>query len=322
MKEIMITEKEAGQRLDKLLARILPNAQTSFLYKMMRKKNITLNGKKAAGKELLIIGDSVRVFFSDETYTKFSAKAPAIVSAKPLAKEQIIYEDEHILVINKPTGVLSQKSSPKDISINEQLLAYLQQEGSISAEDMACVRPSVCNRLDRNTSGILLAGKTLLGLQTLSQLLRSRELHKYYVCLVGGELQGEKYLKGYLKKDEKTNKVTVSDAPVDNAKYIETKYRVMSHSEKDSLLEVLLITGRTHQIRVHLASVGHPIIGDTKYGDPKINRYYEKQYGIKHQLLHAYRMEMPKITGPLAYLSGQVFEAPLPEILNSKNAKA
>ena len=128
MKEIRITEKEAGQRLDKLLARILPNAQTSFLYKMMRKKNITLNGKKAAGKELLIIGDSVRVFFSDETYTKFSAKAPAIVSAKPLAKEQILYEDAHILVINKPAGVLSQKSSPKDISINEQLLAFCSRK--------------------------------------------------------------------------------------------------------------------------------------------------------------------------------------------------
>ncbi len=317
MKEIMITEKEAGQRLDKLLARILPKAQTSFLYKMMRKKNITLNGKKAAGKELLALGDSIRIFFSDETYEKFSAKAPMTVSAKPLAKEQILYEDAHILVINKPAGVLSQKSSPKDISINEQLLAYLQQEGNISAEDMAMVRPSVCNRLDRNTSGLLLAGKTLLGLQTLSELLRSRELHKYYVCFVSGALQGEKYLKGYLQKDEKTNKVTISDAPVEDAKYIETKYRVMSHKEDGTLLEVLLITGRTHQIRAHLASIGHPIIGDAKYGDSKINRYYEKQYGIKHQLLHAYRMEMPRITGPLAYLSGKVFEAPLPEMLKN-----
>ena len=111
--------------------------------------------------------------------------------------------------------------------------------------------------------------------------------------------------------------MTISDAPVEDAKYIETKYRVMSHKEDGTLLEVLLITGRTHQIRAHLASIGHPIIGDTKYGDSKINRYYEKQYGIKHQLLHAYRMEMPRITGPLAYLSGKVFEAPLPEMLKN-----
>ena len=172
MREILVSPGEAGQRLDKLLARYLNTAPVSFLYKMMRKKNITLNGKKAVGKELVQAGDSIKVFLSEDTWSKFSTirNQPSSIrpvnqkqtspwaKIPPLKKEQIIYEDDHILLMNKPAGVLSQKAQPKDISINEQMIAYLLQSGQITEESLQIVKPAVCNRLDRNTSGLVLAG--------------------------------------------------------------------------------------------------------------------------------------------------------------------
>ena len=181
MKEIIVRENEAGQRLDKLLARYLNQASKSFFYKMMRKKNITLNGKKASGNEITAKGDCIRIFVSDETYEKFSVKeraqTTALRKAEALSPEQIIYEDSDILIFNKPAGLLSQKSRPEDVSANERFLAYLLQKGELTETEMQTFRPSVCNRLDRNTSGLLLAGKSLAGLQAMSEALRSRSLH-------------------------------------------------------------------------------------------------------------------------------------------------
>lgn len=321
MKEIIISDKDAGQRLDKLLGRYLGNAPVSFLYKMMRKKNITLNGRKASGKEMLSKGDTVRIFFSDETYEKFATKTAEILLPKvpPLEKSKIIYEDENILIVNKPAGVLSQKSRTTDISVNEEILKYLLESGKLTSGDAARVRPSVCNRLDRNTSGLILAGKTLAGLQTLSELLRSRELHKYYLCLVHGKMNGTQRLDGYLWKNEKNNKVTVlskeqmKSGTYPDAKPISTRYRALGSDGEVTLLEVLLITGRSHQIRAHLASIGHPIAGDAKYGKTDAAGCLEKKYGLKYQLLHSCKMIFPEITGELSYLSGKIFEAPLPE---------
>ncbi|MDO5539100.1 MAG: RluA family pseudouridine synthase [Eubacteriales bacterium] len=321
MKEIIINDKDAGQRFDKLLVRYLGNAPVSFLYKMMRKKNITLNGKKASGKEMLSKGDIVRIFFSDETYEKFTTKTTEILQPKvqPLERSKIIYEDMNILVADKPAGVLSQKSKTTDISINEEILKYLLESGELTSDDMARVRPSVCNRLDRNTSGLILAGKTLAGLQTLSELLRSREFHKYYLCLVHGKMEGTQRLDGYLWKNEKNNKVTVlseeqiQSGTYHDAKPISTRYHVLGSDGEVTLLEVLLITGRSHQIRAHLASIGHPILGDVKYGKANASGCLEKKYDLKYQLLHSYKMIFPEITGKLSYLSGQTFEAPLPK---------
>lgn len=317
MKEIIVRENEAGQRLDKLLARYLSQAPKSFLYKMMRKKNITLNGKKASGNEITAKNDCIRIFVSDETYEKFSGKeiASPLRKTEALLPEQIIYEDGDILVINKPAGMLSQKSRPEDVSANERFLAYLLQKGELTEHEMQTFRPSVCNRLDRNTSGLLLAGKSLAGLQAMAEALRSRSLHKYYLCLAAGSLTEGQRLEGFLVKDARTNRVEIaaSDRGDKEAKPIATQYTPLWTDGRVTLLKIWLITGRTHQIRAHLASIGHPIIGDEKYGDRNRNAYYQKKYHLHWQLLHAYQMKMPQLQGTLAHLSEREFIAPLPK---------
>ncbi len=307
---LTITANEAGQRFDKLLAKYLNEAPVSFIYKMLRKKNITLNGRKASGKELLAPGDEVRLFFSDETAAKFHTADFRRVKA-PLS---ILYEDEHILLVSKPAGMLSQRADETEPSLVEYLITYLLDSGSLTEDQLTTFRPSVCNRLDRNTSGIVICGKSLAGLQEMSRLLKERRIHKYYRCIVKGELRGEHHLKGYLYKDRRTNKAAVSDHPAGDALPIETRYRAAACANGCTELEVLLITGRSHQIRAHLASIGHPVLGDPKYGDPEMNSRLRRSYGVKHQLLHAYRLEFPPLEGTFSYLSGRCFTAPLPEI--------
>lgn len=184
MQELHIGENDAGQRFDKYLKKLLAEAPGSFVYKMLRKKNITLNGKKADGTEKLSCGDEVKLFLSDETYEKFRAKSKTVMpeafsgSEKTLRQLKVLYEDADILIINKPSGMLSQKARPEDVSANEYILSYLLREGALTEEEMRTFRPSVCNRLDRNTSGILIAGKTLKGLQEMSKALKERTIQK------------------------------------------------------------------------------------------------------------------------------------------------
>lgn len=311
MQTLTIGENEKGQRLDKLLAKYLAQAPKSFLYKMLRKKNITLNGKKASGSELLALGDEIRLFLSDETIEKFSGRPAAPVTK---LRPDIIYEDAHILLMNKPAGILSQKAKDSDISMVEILIAYLLETGALTAGDLRAFHPSVCNRLDRNTTGLLAAGKTLAGLQTLSAVFKDRSLSKYYLCLAAGELKEKQLLEGYLTKDSRTNTVTVRATPaLPEDLPIRTSYEPLASNGSLTLLRVKLITGRTHQIRAHLASIGHPIVGDSKYGDGRLNQDYRKRYGIRGQLLHSHELIMPSLTGELAALSGKHFTAPLPE---------
>lgn len=309
MQEIQIAANEAGQRLDKLLAKYLSEAPKSFLYKMLRKKNIVLNGKKASGNEKLVAGDSVKLFLSDETIQKFSRE---ITVCKSNTKLDILYEDDDILLVNKPAGMLSQKAEAKDISLVEHLISYLLESGQLTRENLKSFKPSICNRLDRNTSGLVVCGKSLKGLQTMGQLFKERTLKKYYRCIVAGNVTEKQYVKGYLIKDEKKNQVTVSDTYFPESQEIETEYRPIQQLKQGTLLEVHLITGKTHQIRAHLAFQGHAIIGDYKYGSREINDRYKKEYQLSHQLLHAYRLEVPK-TKELPQLSEKMFVAPLPK---------
>lgn len=314
MQELHVTENEAGQRLDKLLAKFLNQAPKSFLYKMMRKKNIVLNGKKCTGNEKLKQGDSIKLFFSDETIEKFSAGTYAISKKEKINMLPIIYEDEQVLLMNKPVGVLSQKAKDSDVSAVEILINYLMETDQLSKEQFRTFHPSICNRLDRNTSGILVAGKTLPALQEMNRFFKERTIAKYYRCLVKGRvIKNEDYIKGYLVKDQKTNKVSITKKKTEEGVPIETEYCVIQSNDEVSLLEVHLITGKTHQIRAHLASIGHPIIGDYKYGDKQINEMYRQAYGLKSQLLHAYRLEMPSSNGSLAYLNDKKFVAELPD---------
>ncbi len=326
MYQTIITQKEAGQRLDKYLHRILPNAASGFLYKMLRKKNITLNGKKADGSEKIAAGDSISLFFSGETLAKFmgQGQVPAQdesayrMAFHKLSPVTILYEDEHILLADKPAGVLSQKASGTDLSLNEWLIGYLLENGFLSKEELSVCKPSVCNRLDRNTSGIVLCAKSLSGAQMLGRLLKERTLHKYYQLYVKGCIEEEQLIEGYLIKDERHNKVSVSFAPsekkeADGAK-IKTKYRPLRIESDKTLLEVELITGKSHQIRAHLAGIGHPLLGDYKYGDRAWNETYREKFGVQSQLLHAYRVVFPTLEAPFEALSGRTFFCDPPDI--------
>lgn len=289
MKEFTIGKVEAGSRFDKYIDRVLSEAPGSFKYKMLRKKNITLNNKKAQGTEVLREGDIVKFFLADDTFDKFAKKMPtASVTSLSFDKSGLVvlYEDDDILAFHKPVGLLSQKSKPQDESVNDYLLAYLTKKGI----QFGSFTPSICNRLDRNTSGIILCGKSLNGSRELSRMLKDRSLEKYYECIVLGEAKAD-HIKGYLAKDEKTNKVTIKDEPFADAVYIETSYEpletFMLQGNKVTKLRVHLITGKTHQIRSHLASKGHPLIGDYKYGNRRVNDQMKKAYGVESQLLHA-----------------------------------
>ena len=299
MKQFTIGPNESGQRFDKYLKKLLSNASGSFVYKMLRKKNITLNDHKADGTEKLSSGDLVKLFLSDDTFDKFSGAEKtdsefASLKAIDASRLSIVYEDKDVLMINKPSGMLSQKAAPEDISANEYILSYLIRKGELDENQLKTFKPSVCNRLDRNTSGLLIAGKSMKGLQEMSAALKKRTVQKFYRCIVKGELHQKTHLKGYLKKDERTNKVQILSHVNESERKeylpIETEYRSVATASGYTELEVHLITGRSHQIRAHLASIGHPIIGDVKYGDPKTNELFRREVRIRSQMLHAYRI--------------------------------
>lgn len=308
MKLITVHKQEEGQRLVKLLGAYLKEAPNSFFYKMLRKKNITLNGKKADGTEKLKCGDEIRLFLSDETYEKFAGKVQPREKF-PMAKLNIVYEDSNVIFINKPAGMLSQKSVPSDVSLNEYLLGYLEKSGQWKQEESKAFRPSVCNRLDRNTSGMVICGKSMAGLQQMAALLKDRSLHKYYLCLVKGVMTESQHLEGYLLKDENSNQVKIFQKETEGAAHIITEYEPLYTNGEATLLKVTLVTGKSHQIRAHLSSIGHPIIGDPKYGDRKVNASFRETHGIKNQMLHAWKLTFPELAEPLDNLSEKSFEA-------------
>lgn len=352
MKSVIIGRNQAGQRLDKFLHKYLPLAGNGFLYKMLRKKNITLNGKKAEGCEILALEDEVRLFLSEETLARFSAgfeiggkkeEQPPAVSGRPtqayegavplmdkipeyrkaysrLKGIRILYEDADFLFLDKPVNMLAQKASPVDLTLNEWIIGYLLSTEQIKEEELSLFRPSVCNRLDRNTSGIVLCGKSLAGLQYLSQRIRQRDIRKFYRTICVGAIEEGAEVKGYLLKDAGRNKVKIfATKPAGNggeeATLIHTVYKPLKTTDAYTLLEVELITGKSHQIRAHLASMGHPLIGDSKYGEASVNRILKEKYGLTHQLLHAERVTFPEIAKePGSCLAGRSIVASCPEL--------
>ena len=343
MRQLKILKEEREQRLNKYLLRKLPDAPSSFVYKMLRKKNITLNGKKASGSELLQEGDLVTLFLSDETIRGFGGSLPGESKAgtsdrkddgnlqefmsaykavgSRIGREGILYEDENVLAVRKPVGVLSQKSAPSDLSMNEWLVGYLLEKGKISPESIRQFRPSVSNRLDRNTGGIQLCAVSLQGARIMAQLLRDRSLRKFYQAVVVGKMDKGGRIDGYLEKDRAANAVTFTktgeskDRKANQRGTItKTIYRPLLTGDHFSLMEMELITGKTHQIRSHLASTGHPIAGDPKYGDIQLSKKLREKYGLRGQMLWCSRVEFPQMNGEFAALSHRIITCDPPAL--------
>lgn len=321
MQQIEIKENEAGQRLDKFLHKFMPLAPASFFYKMLRRKNITLNGKKAEGNEKLIVGDKLSFYLSEETIQNFMNKEAASDEYEKafcrLKGIKIVYEDEHVLFMNKPAGILSQKASPLDLSLNEWMIGYLLAEKILDVKALSTFKPSICNRLDRNTMGLVIGAKTLAGSQKINHLIKSRSIKKFYRMLVKGEVRKEETLEGFLIKDEVSNKVRLAaNGNEDKSAYIKTRYYPVQVFSDKTLVEAELITGKTHQIRIHMASTGHPLLGDYKYGDRQWNDKYKRQFHVNSQLLYASCLEFPELESPFERLSGQKIEIAAPEIFD------
>lgn len=322
MREISISSVDEGQRLDKYLAKYMPEAPKSFFYKMMRKKNIVLNGKKAAGMEKLNNGDTIKLFLADDTIEKFrgageeKTKTVHDMKDKQL-KLDIIFEDEDILVINKPVDMLSQKADKDDISLVEHISWYLDEKKDKENAEFEGFKPGICNRLDRNTSGLIIAGKSIKGLQSMNEIFRERKLKKYYLCIVKGHVDGFKRIDGYLTKNENHNTVSISKKMTQGAYKIVTEYEPLAYGrlqgENYTLLKVHLVTGKSHQIRAHLKSIGHPIVGDSKYGYKDVYKIFRKEFGLRHQLLHAWRLELSDDEIVPDKYKNKVFEAAVPE---------
>lgn len=313
MIQLEITENEQQQRLDRFLKKYFRNAPLSRIYKMIR-KDVKVNGKRAKEDVKLASGDVVTVFISPGEAEELS-KRPAAVKAKRQFK--IVYEDENILLADKPYGLLVHGDrTEKKNTLANQVVDYLIETGAYVPRREKTFVPSPVNRLDRNTTGIVIFGKNSRALQALNQMLRQKDgIEKYYLTAVRGLLKEELHLKGYLLKDERKNQAQISKEYKEGSRIIETEARPLKEGLGFTLVEVHLITGRTHQIRAHLSSAGYPVIGDEKYGNPQINRKLQEEYGLFSQFLHAYRLSFCEVLPPLDYLKGREFVSPLPPLL-------
>jgi 23S rRNA pseudouridine955/2504/2580 synthase len=307
MKEYSIGPNDAGQRLDKFVSKTVKRLPEALLYKYIRLKRIKVNGKRSDISFRLAVGDRVQLYLNDEFFES-SDSALSFLSAP--AKLQILYEDENVMIVDKKPGLVvhEDESGSADTLIN-RVRHLLYDRGEYRPEDENSFAPALCNRIDRNTGGIVLAAKNAPALRILNEKIKMREVHKYYLCIVHGVPEkSEALLEGYLEKDEKEKKVYIHGTPRKGALTAKTHYRVLKSREGLSLLQVELLTGRTHQIRAHLASIGHPLLGDGKYGSNLANR----AYGLSWQALYAYRVyfDFTGNAGVLDGLNHRSFEVP------------
>lgn len=305
MKSFTIAKNDSEQRLDKFLTKSFPNLPKALMYKYIRIKRIKVNGKRAEISTRLHVGDVVDMYINDEFFEKSETRYDFMSASKSI---DIVYEDENIMLLNKKVGLLSHPDEGEYVdTLITRIKRYLFEKGEYNPADETSFTPALVNRIDRNTSGIVIAAKTAEALRVLNQKMKDREIHKFYLCVVHGEPKPKSAtLEGYLFKDEKKNKVFVSKKKTDGAKLIKTKYNVLKTNNNLSLVEIELLTGRTHQIRAHMAWLGCPLLGDGKYGTNALN----KKSGLKKQCLCSYKLKFDFTTDAerLAYLNGKEFE--------------
>lgn len=304
MKEFIINSNDANQRLDKFIQKSVPRLPQSMMYKAIRNKRIKINGKRAEISTRLQTGDIVQMYINDEFFdttveTEFMAAPPVL---------DIVYEDENIILIDKKNGLVVHEDNENTVdTLINRLKHYLYDKGEYKPDEENSFAPSLCNRLDRNTGGIVIAAKNAESLRILNQKIKDRELEKYYLCItVGIPPKKKDTITAYLEKNSDDNTVKVTDRKTDKNKTIITTYKVLKTKENLALLEIKLDTGRTHQIRAHMAHIGCPLLGDGKYGINKVN----KEYKIKTQALYSYKLKFTFETdsGCLEYLNGKEFE--------------
>ena len=306
MKEFTINKNDSGQRLDKYITKSVPLLPKSLMYKYIRSKRIKVNGKRSDISYKLNENDIVSMYINDEFFEKAKPKYDFLSAGKNI---NIVYEDENIILVDKPTGILSHPDEDNytDTAIT-RIKRYLYEKGDYKPDEEASFAPALVNRIDRNTSGIIIAAKNSESLRILNEKLKNRELHKLYLCVVIGKLKNKEGLvEGYLEKNEKQNKVYISDKATDKSKHISTKYKVLGYKNGLSLLEVELLTGRTHQIRATFSHLGTPLLGDGKYGTNAQNKQFG---GYKKQFLYSYKLafDFKSDAGILNYLNGKEFE--------------
>lgn len=306
-RELVVAKNDGGQRLDKFLTKTYPNLPTAVLYKCIRQKDVKVNGSRCRPETRLREGDLLSLYWQEDFFRQ-SPKEYDFLKA-PL-KLSIVYEDENILLLDKKPGLIVHPDENYHFdSLIARVQRYLYDKGEYRPQDENSFAPALVNRIDRNTGGIVMAAKNAEALRILNQKVKDRELKKLYLCLVCGSLpEKSALLTGYLVKNEAQNRVYIEQKPIPGAKTVRTRYRVLEERGGLSLLEVDLLTGRTHQIRAHMASIGHPLAGDGKYGRNSVN----KALGLKWQALYSYKLGFRFTTpaGPLEYLNGRDFTVP------------
>ncbi|CDZ74562.1 pseudouridine synthase, RluA family [Peptoniphilus sp. ING2-D1G] len=312
MKELIIEKNDANQRLDRFLKKYLEKAPLSVIYKNIRKKNIKLNDRKATPESVLSEGDVIKLYLSDETIDKFLRDKVNFKSSK---FPKVIYEDENILLMDKRAGVLSHNDSAEYVrNMVDMMIDYLIAKGEYDPRVEKTFRPALCNRLDRNTSGILIGAKNSESLRILNEQIRTGNIEKLYLTLVKGNTPENFEDESYLVKDFEKNKVFSTKKNTAGSKKSKTVFKKLKSSEDFSLLEVNLITGRTHQIRTVLKNRGFSVVGDVKYGNKNLNEKFLKKYNYKSQFLHNYKITFNIEKEKLSYLKGRSFYSELPEL--------
>ncbi|WP_415333544.1 RluA family pseudouridine synthase [Clostridium perfringens] len=308
--KIEIGTNEAGQRLDKFLRKYLKDVPLSAIFKALRKGDIRVNGKKQKEKYSLLDGDVIEIRYLQSVVTKEKKKPNfQMVDSGSL---QVVYEDENMLLVEKWPGVLVHSDKKNGATtLTDYVLSYLFRKGDYVPENELTFTPASCNRLDRNTSGIVFFGKNFEGLKLLNEMIRERKVKKYYCALVKGKIQPGKY-EAYISKDDELNKSTVYDTERPDTKKIKMDVKVLQTNGAFSLLEIELITGRSHQLRAHLAHLGNPIVGDFKYGDNKMNSFFENKFGLTYQFLYAYKVTFKEVPEKFDYLKNKTIAQGLP----------